>query len=196
MLSTILVPLLCIFNKLYDKDIAINIQDNQILTFLPTIGNYDILSRLSSKIFLSDGSINNDFIKTKIYYNKCYFELYTKKYVISSYILKIIINLFAFFDDDLYSYINFENIIENSKFEFKKNEENTDYNKYIYKFQKLLLLLNDQYFKIIDKTINIIVPYLNELIENNFFLFLPINIIIKIKLLIIYNNKNNTLKKN
>ena len=195
LLSTILVPLLFIFNKLYEKEITINIQDNQILSFLPTIGNYDFLSRLSSKIFLSDESINNDFIKTKIYYYKFYFELYTKKYVISSYVLKIIINLFSFFDDDLYSYFNLENIIENSKLEFKKNEENINYNKYIYKFQKLLLLLSDEYFKIIDKTINIIVPYLNELLENNFFLFLPINIINGIKFFVLYVFKYISINK-
>ena len=58
-----------------------------------------------------------------------------------------------------------------------QNKELNDLNKYFNRFQDFLLLLSKDYHKIIYKTINILIPYLNESINNNFYLFLPFSII-------------------
>ena len=195
LITTILFPLLSIFNKTYEEENLLNITKSQILTFLPIIGEYDNLSFLSSNIILSKDNINNIYLNSIIKLDKCNYELYNKKYVISSYILKIIINLFAFLDGKCNDFFNLEHIIKSIKYGFIKNKENIDLNKYIYKLKNLLLLFNDENIKIIGQTINILVPYLNELIENNYYSFLPSNIINGIKFFVLFILKDNYINE-
>ena len=84
-------------------------------------------------------------------------------------------------------------LIEKIREEKIKNEENIYINNYAYKYQNLLLLLSDDYCGIIYKFINILVPFLDEIINNNFYLFLPINIINGINFIVKYFFKYNSL---
>ena len=85
---------------------------------------------------------------------------------------------------DLKEFYDLEKIINNIKNEYAQNEENIYLNKYFYKAQNFLILLTNDYYKVIEKTLKIIVPFLKEIINNNFYLFLPISIIKAIKFFI------------
>ena len=204
LISTILFPLLFLFNDAYEKDNSLNIMNKQILSFLPFINNYnDNLSEISlDLILLNNISINNENnVFVKLIDSKIFdFELYTKKYVISSYLFEIIINVFSVLNID--KLFDLEQVINDIKKENIENKENIHLNKYFYKFQNILSLLSDDYYAIIIKTINILIPFLKELIKNNFYLFFPISIINGISFFIqlifkyysIYNKKNLFLK--
>ena len=177
LISTILFPLLYLFKNAYEKDNSINIMNTQILSFLPIVGEDNgSLSEISSHFILSNNINNNQKSLEKLIDLKILnFELYTKKYIISSYLLKIIINIFSVIDID--AFFDLKQIVNNVKKEYNSNEENIHLNKYFYKIQNLLLLLSDDYYKIIGKTINILNPFLKKIKKNNFYLFLPFSII-------------------
>ena len=105
------------------------------------------------------------------------FELHKKNYIISSYLLTLIINIFSLLGEEFNIYSQLDKYEDNIKENYIQNEEINDLNKYFNKYQNLLLLLNKDHYKIIYNTINILVPYINESLNNNFFLFLPFSII-------------------
>ena len=127
--------------------------NKKILSFLPFSGNdNDTLSERSLDLILLNNKFmnneNNDFrklINSKI----LDFELFTKKCVISSYLLQIIVNIFSVLYMDIF--FDLEQILNHIKKENIENEENIHVNKYFYKFRNLLLLLSDDYYSIIEK---------------------------------------------
>ena len=56
------------------------------------------------------------------------------------------------------------------------NEENIYLNKYYSNFQNSLLLLNKDYYEVIKKATNSLIPYFTELLDNNFYLLFPFEI--------------------
>ena len=127
--------------------------------------------------FLKDNKFN-ELIKADI----LSFELHRKQYNISSFLLKIII--------DIFSFINSKDIFEDLKecnFEINDIDKNKiELNQNIRIFQNLLLFINKNFFDTISKTINILISYFNDLINNNLFVLLPICIINEIMFFIEY----------
>lgn len=185
---TIFFPLIYLFNDIYEKESSTNLVNTQLLSFLPFIAeDYNNLIELSFELFLSKNLINNNELLTKLINPKMiYTELFQKKYNVSSYILKIIIYILSFIGDDFDIYNDYKKYrLKLNNINFSDNENN-ELNHYYYECQKIVLIFSKSYSQIIIKAINILIPYLKELLNNQFFLFLPYISINGIKLLIKY----------
>ena len=185
-ISTIIIPLLNIYNKYYDKDNSYNYSSKNILSYLPLLGNnMNYLNCSSSKLLIHENYkkqenqlINiNDNIDVILYK-----ELYEKSYNISSFLIGQFINLSSFFEEELF---DFDFYLKNE--EYKKMKENSDdfgINKYIGNMKKLIYLNNENNINIIKKALNSLIPFFTELLDNNFYLFLPFKVINLLKFFI------------
>ena len=190
-ISTIFISLINSFYNHYEKENSSNYSNKQILSFLPLLWNdNNFLSNSNSDLFISDDFLNEgdkskslkNIIENKLLNN----ELYTKKYNISSYILKYILILSSFFEKELF---NFDLYLENGKHQnkIKRLQEKYEYSKintFIDNVEKLILFYNKFSIDYIKRAIDIFIPYFTELLNNNLYLLLPNNVINLFKLLI------------
>ena len=197
-ISTIFFPLLNLFNKTYEKEENLTLINKQIISFLPIIGEKNnILIHNPSSILIQKRNINNEGLLEKLINSKnVLFELYEKKYNITTYLFKIIIDIFSFFNQDLELYEEIQNKIKKISDININNKENIDLNNYFTKFQNFVFLYNKEHYNIINKTINILIPYFNISFTNNFYLFFPFNVINGIKFFVEFFFYNSFINQN
>lgn len=189
---TIFFPLIEIYNDNYQKESSSNLINQQLLSFLPLIDGIRINLKDSKELIITNDALNkNDNLLKIINPELLQFELYNKKYSISSYILKILVNIFYSIywnKDNIESYYNLKKCQNNAyaKYLNDKENENIYLNCYYSKYQKFLLLLNNEHYKIIEKAVNSLNPYFSELINNNFYLFFPFYILFGIEFFVEY----------
>ena len=166
-ISTIFMPLLSIYNYYHYKENLFNYSNDQILSFLPLLSN--------------DNIIFNDFSKIKniIDENILDKEMNKKQYNISSFILGFLIFLSPFFEKDLF---DIDLILQKHEFRkiVKKWEIKSKFvkeNNYIENMKNLILLVNDYNLIIIQKALESLIPYFEELLTNKFYFFLPFNFV-------------------
>ena len=168
---TILFPTFFLFNDAYEKDSSSDLTNSQILSFIPLAS--ETLLEINHETFIRTEFLKNNKFYELIKPGILSFELYRKKYNISSFLLKLIINFLSF--------INSKDIFEDIKecyFEINDiNKNKIELNQSIRNFQNLLLFINKNFYDTISKTINILISYFNDLINNNLFVLLPICII-------------------
>ena len=177
-ISTIFIPLLKLYNENYEKEKSLSLINMEFLSFLPLIdGEKTKIIEYSTKLILSKDIINENGNLNNIFKSEILnFELYNKKYTISSYLLKIILNIFYFFDKKFGYYKDKCFDKDYAFWEYNSNEENFYLNKYYSKLQNILLILNKDYYEIIEKAANSLIPYFSELLNNNFYLLIPFEI--------------------
>ena len=188
LISTIYLPLLHLFNNYYEAENFYNYSNKNIFSYLPTLFNEYLNAQ--SKLFTCDRLILNenrkkpleDIIDSKILYQ----ELHEKEYNISSFLIQLLINLSSLFNDNLFEFNlylqrnEYRKIVKRWKFKsdfFKMN-------KYINNMNKLVSLSNSFNYNIIKIALNNLIPYFIELLNNNFYLFLPEQFIKMIKFFI------------
>ena len=184
---TIILPLLNIYNKYYEKENSSFYSTRNILSYLPLIGNNtSYLNSSTSKLMIhenyiiqEDNLINiKDFIDIKILYE----ELYEKQYNISSYLIGLIINFSSFFDEELFDFDLYLNNKEYKK--LKDNSNDFKINSFIENMKKLIYSNNEHNINIIKRSLSSLIPFFNELLNNNFYLFLPFKVINLLKFFI------------
>ena len=190
LISTIYLPLINLFNKCYEVDNFYNYSNKCILSYLPLLNKNDYSNNSESKLFICDELIfekeNKKQAKNIINNRILYQELHEKQNNNSSFLIKLLIifsslfkeNLFEF---DLYLQKNeYRKIIKSWRLKldfFKIYEYNDNLN-------KLVLLHNDFNNNIIKIAINNLIPYFTDLLNTNFYLFLPEQFINMVKFFI------------
>ena len=198
-ISTIFFPLLKLYNENVQKEKSLSLINNQFLSFLPLIDgdNTKLIEKSAELIISKDIFYKNENLKNIINPEILNFELYNKKYNISSYLLKIILNIFYFFDNNI-DYYKDKCFYKNLAFwEYNKNRESLYLNNYYSKLKNMLLILNKDFYEIIENAANSLISYFSELLDNNFYLLIPFEIFNNgIKYLIKYFFNYSFLHKN
>ena len=165
----------------YDKDNSSNYTNNQFLSYLPILYNYNnIFGEKGETLFISEDIIKNrnraGLLNEIINVNILHKELNEKKYNISFFLLGLLIDLSSFLDKELFNIdLYLKNLEDNIYIQtLKRNSKEFKINNYIGNFKKLIYLTNENNINIIERALNILIPYFTELINNNFYLFLPV----------------------
>ena len=182
-ISTIFIPLLNLYNNYYEKENFGSYSKEKILTYLPLLSNNtDYLNSQTSKLLINEKISIADIININILFN----EVNQKKYNISSYLLEQIINLSSFFEKELF---DFDLYLQNREYkkiiniwEVKSNV--FELNNYIVNLKKLIYLSCKNNVNIIKTTLESLIPYFTELLNNNFYMFLPFKVINMLKFFI------------
>ena len=186
-ISTIFLPLLNLFNKYFEKDNLLNYSSQNTLSYIPLLGNNKhYLNCKISRLFISESyQINekkmmnlNQIINIKQLRD----ELYEKQYNISSYLIGLMISLSSFFERELYDFDFYLKNIEYKK--WKDESDDFKINNYIENMKKLIYSNNETNINIIKRALECLIPYFSELLNNNFYLFLPYKIINLLKFFI------------
>ena len=102
-------------------------------------------------------------------------ELNEKEYNISSYLIGLLITLSSFYEKELFDINLYLQNRENKKIlqSWKAKSKEKKINNYINNLKKLIFLVNENNIHIIKIALNILIPYFTDLLNNNFYLFLP-----------------------
>ena len=211
-ISTIYLPLLNVFNLYYEKENSTNYSNEKLLSYLPIYcDNKNFLLSKGSQLFIQEKIIKNrkknNIIKDIIDINLLYKELNEESYNISSYLIGLLITFSSFFEKELF---DIDLYLQNRKYDkiilkWKSNSKELKINNYIENLKKLIYLTNENNVNIIEKTLRVLIPYINALLNNNFYLILPLKFMNMLKFFIkilmyhfliydnikIINNKNN-----
>ena len=182
-ISTIFLPLLNLFNIYYKKESSLKYTKGNILAYLPFLRNDMIYLMCKSSKFLVNldivdkNNINNTLkdITGLDFLNK---ELDQKNLNISSTLIKLIINLSVFFEKEIF---NFDLYLQNRDYKhilkiWKSNSKEFKINNYTENMKKLIYLYNENNYNVLKITLNHLIPYFYELLNNNCYLFLPYQI--------------------
>ena len=190
-IATIFLPLLNLFNIHYEKENNSNYTQKIILSYLPILWNKkNYLNHPNPKtnnlenIMISEDKIKS--IQNIIDKNILSHELNKKEYNVSSYLIKMLINLSSFFGEELF---DFDLYLQNCEYNkivkrWKTRNEISKINNYIENMKKLIFLNNDYNIKIIKRSLDSLIPYFRDLLNNNFYLFLPLKFINLLRFLI------------
>ena len=182
-IPTIFFPILFLFNETYEKEINSLLINEQILSLIPFIPEDFKKMNNNNEIIIDKNILDKKDMLNKLISPKTLISEFNKKnYNISSYLLKIQMLIFSFLNDKLKIYDD----LQEYHLEIQENCESINLNIYLSKFQDLLLIINREYSLTLLKTINVFVPYLNEIMNNNFYLLFPFTIVNEIKFIIKY----------
>ena len=186
-ISTIFIPLLNLYINFYEKENSSNYSSQNILSHLPLLGNNKHYLNCETSGLLIDESYQNEEKKMKkigkiININHLLEELYEKQYNISSYLIGLLINLSSFFEEELFDFDLYLKNIEYKKWKDESADLRT--NNFIENMKKLIYLNSETNINIIKKALFSLIPYFTELLNNNFYLFLPYKIINLLKFFI------------
>jgi len=190
-ISTIFLPLLNLFNIYYKKESSLKYTKGNILAYLPFLRNDMIYLMCKSSKFLVNldivdkNNINNTLkdITGLDFLNK---ELDQKNLNISSTLIGLIINLSAFFEKEIF---DFDLYLQNRDYQhilkiWKTNSKEFKINNYTENMKKLIYLYNENNINVLKLTLNNLIPYFYELLNNNCYLFLPYKIMNLLKFFI------------
>ena len=214
-ISTIFLPLLNLFNIYHEKENLSNYSNENFLSYLPVLcDNNSYFSSFSSKLLINENYLKNNkkqnSIKDIIDMNILSKELNEKEYNISSYLIGLLITLSSFYEKELFDINLYLQNRENKKIlqSWKAKSKEKKINNYINNLKKLIFLVNENNIHIIKIALNILIPYFTDLLNNNFYLFLPFKFLNLLKFFIkllsyhflIFNDikivKNNNYKDN
>ena len=190
-LSTIYIPLINLYNIYYEMDNSYNYTNENILSFLPILYsehsylNNSNCKHISSELLIIKPKIK-DSLKDSIDNNILSQELHKKQYNNSSYLIQLLIKLSSSFEEELFK---FDYYLQNGEYKkiikiWRSQKENFKINNYIENIQKLILLYNAYNMNIIKRSLDSLVPYFTQLMDNEFFLFLPFKFINMLKFFI------------
>ena len=191
-ISTIFLPLLNLFNIYYQKENSIKYTKGNILSYLQFLRNDDMINLTckSSKLLvcpdiLDKKNIDNT-IKKIIGLGLLVKEIDQKNLNISSTLIKLIINLSVFFEKEIF---NFDLYLQNRDYQhilkiWKANSKDFKISNYTENMKKLIYLYNENNYNVLKITLNHLIPYFYELLNNNCYLFLPYKIMNLLKFLL------------
>jgi hypothetical protein len=190
-ISTIFIPLLNLYNNYYENENSSNYSNKTILSFLPTLSaDNNYLNSLSSKLLISENIQNKDNKKVSlediIDINILYQELFEKKYNLSSYLMRFLITISSYFEKELFE---FDLYLQKRKYrkifnKWRAKSETIKINNYIGNLKKLIYLNNENNINILLRSLDSLIPYFTELLNNKFYLFLPFKVINMLKFFI------------
>ena len=193
-ISTIILPLINLFNIYYDKENSINYTKENILSNLPLLCvNDSYLKCKGSKLLISEKFLTRKNSIEEILDKDIIFkELSSKKFNYSSNLIRLLIILSAFLEKETFN-LNF--YLKNEGYQkiikrLKSKSKEVKINYYIEKIKKIIYLSNQKNGNIIYRTLTILIPYLNELLDNNFYLILPYKIMNLLKFFIKFISYN------
>ena len=190
-ISTIFIPLLNLYNNYYEKENAFNYSNNIILSYLPILSNNKNYSGCpSSKLLISENIQNKESKKLSLVdiidENILYQELIEKQYNLSSYLIRLFITISSFFEKELFDFdLYFQKKQYNKIFrKWQVKSETLKINNYILNLKKLIYLNNENNINILLRSLDSLIPYFTELLNNKFYLFLPFKVINMLKFFI------------
>ena len=176
-ISTIYLPLLNLLNIYYEKENSSNFSNAKFLSYLPTLFHIQkYLKDSDSKILINENiKFTENSMKDIIDKSILSDELHKKQDNISSYLIKILIYLSSFFEQELF---NFDLYFQNREYkkvikEWMIEDDKKELNNFINNATKLILLNNEFNFSIVLRSLDYLIPYFSDLLKNNFYLFLP-----------------------
>ena len=190
-LSTIYIPLINLYNIYYEMDNSYNYTNENILSFLPILFsehgylNDSNSKQVSGELLMINRSIKHP-LKDIIDSNILSQELHKKQYNNPSYLIQLLIKLSSFFEEELFK---FDYYLQNGEYRkiikiWRLQKDNFKINNYIGNTQKLNLLFNAHNMNIVKRSLDSLIPYFTQLMNNEFYLFLPFKFINMLKFFI------------